>query len=148
VQASSLAADCNGVVKALAKAVKQSGQLFVDEIFAKDPSVAALIAQAIATPGQALHLHRQEEVMLALKSEGLELRSSASANEPLMEALRKGLTRGKEIAQLLREVPQPYRKQRMSAFANELQRAAVLYQALEKGLVTSTRSIHYKPRAL
>lgn len=147
-RAMSCAADLDAFVKALAKAVKPSGQLYVDELYAKDPSVAALIGQSIAAPGQKLHLHPQDAAMQALKSENLELRSSASANELLLDAIRTGLTRGQEIAQLLKDIPQPFRKQRLSAFASELQRAAVLYQALDKGLVTAVRSIHYKPRAL
>lgn len=147
-RALSFGATLEPIVKAFTKAVKPGGQLYVDELYAADPSVSALIAQATASPGQKLCIHPQEDVMKALKGEALELRSSASANESLMEAIHKGLTRGQEIAQLLKTVPQPFRKQRMVAFANELQRAAVLYQALEKGLVTATRSIHYKAREL
>ncbi len=147
-RAISFASQVEPVVKALAKAIKPGGQLYVDELYAADPSVSALIAQATASPGQKLCIHPQDAVMQALKEAALELRSSAPANEPLMDAIHKGLTRGQEIAQLLKAVPQPFRKQRMVAFANELQRAAVLYQALEKGLVTATRSIHYKPREL
>ena len=75
-RAISLASDSNAVVKALAKAVKPAGQLFVDEIYAVDANVAALIAQAIAAPGQKLHLQPQDAVMKALKDEGLELRST------------------------------------------------------------------------
>lgn len=86
--------------------------------------------------------------MQALKDEALELRSTASANEALMEETRRGLTRGQDIAPLLMAIPQPFRKQRMMAFTNELQRAAVLHQALDKGLVTSTRSIFRKPGTL
>jgi hypothetical protein len=136
------------LAKVLATAVKGGGQLYVDEFYAADPSVSALIAQGTASPGQQLTIHPQDAVMQALKAAGLELRSSASASEPLMAAIFKGLTRGQEIAQILKTVPQPFRKQRMLAFANELQRTAVLYQALDKGLVTATRSIHYKPRQL
>ena len=147
-RALSFGATVEPIVKALAKAVKPGGQLYVDELYATDPSVSALIAQATASPGQKLHLHAHDAVMQALKGEALEMRSSAPANEPLMDEIRKGLTHGQEIAQLLKTVPQPFRKQRMVAFANELQRAALLYQALEKGLVTSTRSIHYKAREL
>lgn len=53
-----------------------------------------------------------------------------------------------QIAQRLKAIPQPFRRQRMSAFADELQRAAVLHHAIEKGLVTAMRTLHYKPQVL
>lgn len=144
----SLATSTAPLIKAIAGAVKDGGQLFVDALYAKDLSVGALVAQSIASPGQTLTLHTQAAVMDGLKKEGLELRSSAPADAQLIETIHKGLTRGQEIAQLLKAVPPPYRKQRLLAFTNELQRAAVLYQALERGLVTAVRTIHAKPRKL
>ena len=135
------------VLKALAGAMKPGGQLYIDELHASDPSVAALIAQSIAAPGQKLTLHPAEATKL-LQAEGMELRSTATANDQLAAEILAGLARGQEIAQLLKTVPKPFRKQRLSAFTDELQRAAVLYQALDRGLVTAIRTIHRKSSAL
>ena len=135
-------------LKALAGAVKPGGQLFAEELHANDPSVAALIAQSIAGPGQKLTLHAAETAARTLQNEGLELRSTATVNEQLAAAIHAGLARGQEIAQLLKTVPQPFRRQRLRAFTDELQRAAVLYQALDRGLVTAIRTIHRKSSAL
>jgi hypothetical protein len=147
-RAVSAAPDPASVASALAAAVKPGGRLFSDELYSPDPSVAALVAQAIAGPGQKFFFHAHDAVMEALVAGGLESRSKSTANEQLLTAVREGLARSQEIAQQLKAIPQPFRKQRMTAFADELQRAAVLHQALEKGLVTAVRTIHYKARAL
>lgn len=136
------------VAKALAAALKGGGQIYVDELYAADPSAGALVAQAIACPGEKLVLHPQDAVRRALTEAGLQQRSIMDAAPALMEAIRNGLTRGQDIARLLKALPEAVRKQRLLAFTNELQRAAVLFQALHKGLVTATRSIHIKPRQL
>ena len=147
-RALSAAADPAPIAKALAAAVKPSGRLFSDEIYAPDPSVAALIAQAIAAPGQKFFFHAHDVAMEAFAAGNLEPRSKATANEELLNEIREGLARSQDMAQQLKAIPQPFRKQRMTAFADELQRAAVLHQALEKGLVTAVRTIHYKARTL
>lgn len=148
IRAMSCTAAVEPLLKALAAAVKPGGQLFVEELHANDPSVAALIAQSIAPPTQKLMLHASEATARALQAEGLELRSTATVNEQLAAIIHAGLARGQEIAQLLKTVPQPFRKQRLRAFTDELQRAAVLYQALDRGLVTAIQTIHRKPAAL
>jgi SAM-dependent methyltransferase len=148
LRALSAAADPLPVAAALANTVKPGGRLFVDELYAPDPSVAALVAQAIAAPGQKMFFHPHATVMDALAEAKLESRSKANANEQLLDVVRKGLARSQDIAQQLKAIPQPFRKPRMTAFADELQRAAILHQALEKGLVTAIRTIHYKARDL
>jgi len=147
-RALSAAPDPAPVAKALADAVKPAGRLYSDELYAPDPSVAALIAQAIAGPGQKFFFHAHDAAMEGFAAGNLESRSKSTANEQLLNDIREGLARSQDMAQQLKAIPQPYRKQRMTAFADELQRAAVLYQALEKGLVTAVRTIHYKARTL
>ena len=136
------------VVNALAGALKGGGQIYVDELHAADPSAGALVAQAIACPSERLVLHQQDATRRALTEAGLQQRSIMDAAPALMDAIRSGLTRGQDIARLLKALPEAVRKQRLVAFTNELQRAAVLFQALHKGLVTATRSIHVKPRKI
>lgn len=148
VRAMSCCTAAEPLLKALAAAVKPGGQLFLEELHANDPSVGALVAQSISPPSQKLALHPTELAARTLQAEGLELRSTATVNEQLAAIIRAGLTRGQEIAQLLKTVPQPFRKQRLHAFAAELQRAAVLYQALDRGLLTAVQTIHRKPVAL
>ena len=130
----------------ISKGLKAGGNLFVDELYAADASAGQLIGQAIAGPGQKFYLHSQDEILQAFKGTHAELRSNASANESLMAVIRKGLTYGEELARLLKAIPQPVGRQRLMAFANELQRAAVLYQGLEKGLVTAGRYIFSKSK--
>jgi len=141
----SLTANLSDIAQVITEAVKPGGYLFIDELYATDPSVAALISQGLSRPGQKLHLRPQETVDKTLRSLFLDQRSNVPSAEPLMEAIRTGLTRGQEIAKILRTIPSPFRKQRMTAFANELQRAAVLYQALGRGLITGARSIYRQP---
>lgn len=136
------------VAGALAAALKGGGQVYVDELHAADPSAGALVAQAIACPGEHLVLHPQDAMRRALSEAGLQQRSIMDAAPALMDAIRNGLTHGQDIARLLKGLPEAVRKQRLLAFTNELQRAAVLFQALHKGLVTATRSIHIKPRKI
>ena len=147
-RAMSCCASPEPLLKALASAVKPGGQLFVEELHANDSSVAALVAQAISPPSQKLTLHPTDLAARTLQAEGLEVRSTATVSEQLAQIIHAGLARGQEIAQLLKSVPQPFRKQRLRAFTDELQRAAVLYQALDRGLVTAVQTIHRKPAAL
>ena len=145
-RAFSLTEDVGFLAAHLSKGLKAGGNLFVDELYAADASVGQLIGQAIAGPGQKFYLHSQDEVLQAFKGTHAEMRSNASANESLMGVIRKGLTYGEELARLLKAIPQPVGRQRLMAFANELQRAAVLYQGLEKGLVTAGRHIFFKSK--
>lgn len=131
--------------KALAAAVKPGGRIFIDELYASDPSAAALVAQGIAGPTSKIALHDQRAVLETLEGEKLEPRATSVVNEQMMAVIRAGLSQAVAVAQSLRAIPQPFRRQRMSAFADELQRAATLHQAIEKGLVTALRTIHYKP---
>lgn len=148
LRALAVSPDPVATTKALAAAVKPAGRLFIDELYAPDPSVAALVAQGIAGPSQKLTLHPQAAVMEALDEQKFEPRAKVVVNEQLMGTIRAGLAQAVEIAHRLKAIPQPFRRQRMSAFADELQRAAVLHHAIEKGLVTAMRTIHYKPQAL
>lgn len=148
LRALSVSPDPVAATKAVAAAVKPAGRLFIDELYAADPSVAALIAQGIAGPTHKVTLHPQAAVMETLEAEKFEPRATVVVNDQVKSAIRVGLAQAAEIAQRLKAIPQPFRRQRMSAFADELQRAAVLHHALEKGLVTAMRTLHYKPQAL
>lgn len=148
LRALSVSPDPVAATKALAAAVRPAGRLFIDELYAPDPSVAALVAQGIAGPTHKVVLHPQAVVMETLEAEKFEPRSKVRVNDQLMSTIRTGLAQAVELAQRLKAIPQPFRRQRMSAFADELQRAAVLHHAIEKGLVTAMRTLHYKPQAL
>jgi hypothetical protein len=148
LRALSVSPDPVAALKAIAAAVKPAGRLFIDELYAPDPSVAALVAQSIAGPTHKLTLHAQAVVTEALETEKFEPRAKVVVNDQVKAAIRTGLAQAVEIAQRLKAIPQPFRRQRMSAFADELQRAAVLHHAIEKGLVTAMRTLHYKPQSL
>lgn len=148
MRAISGSADAIEATKALAAAVKQGGRLFIDELYVSDSSVASLIAQGIAGPGHKLTLHPQAGVFETLKEANFEPRARSVVNDRLMADIRAGLAKSVAIAQRMRAIPKPFRKQRMTAFADELQRAAVLHHALEKGLVTAVRTLHYRAREL
>jgi hypothetical protein len=148
LRALSASPDPAATIKTLAAAVKPAGRLFIDDLYAADPSVAALVAQGIAGPTHKIGLHTQAVVTEALEATKLEPRSRAVVNEQMMSTIRAGLAQAVEIAHRLKAIPQPFRRQRLSAFADELQRAAVLHQAIERGLVTAIRTLHYKPQVL
>jgi len=148
LRALSVSPDPVAATKAIAAAVKPAGRLFMEELYAPDPSVAALVAQGIAGPTHKVMLHPHAVVTETLEAEKLEPRAKVVVNEQIMSAIRAGLAQAVEIAQRLKAIPQPFRRQRMSAFADELQRAAVLHHAIERGLVTALRTIHYKPQGL
>jgi len=148
LRALSMSPDPVAAIKSIAAAVKPAGRLFIDELYAPDPSVAALVAQGIAGPTHKIALHPQAVVTETLEAEKFEPRAKVVVNDQVKTAIRAGLAQAVEIAQRLKAIPQPFRRQRMSAFADELQRAAVLHHAIEKGLVTAMRTLHYKPQAL
>lgn len=148
LRALSACPDPVAATKAIAAAVKPAGRLFIDELYAADPSVAALVAQGITGPAHKMTLPTQAAVMETLEAVKLEPRAKVVVNDQLRSAIRTGLAQAVQIAQRLKAIPQPFRRQRMSAFADELQRAAVLYHAVEKGLVTALRTLHYKPQVL
>jgi hypothetical protein len=138
----SLTPNLSDTIQVLAEAIKPGGFLSVDEVFVSDPSAAALIGQGIARPGEKLHLRSAESVSKGFVGGAfMDMRSNVQTGPFIMEAIRTGLKSGRDIAQILTTIPKPFRKQRMTAFVGELQRAAVLYQALEKGLATTARMI-------
>lgn len=138
----SLTPNLSDAIQALAEAIKPGGFLCIDEIYVNDPSAAALIGQGIAYPGEKLFLRPQDGISKSFIGAFMDLRGNVPTGDLLMAAIREGLKGGKDVAQILTTIPNPFRKQRMTAFVNELQRAAVLYQALEKGLATAARSIY------
>jgi hypothetical protein len=132
---------------ALAAAVKPGGLLFVDELYAADLLVAALVARTTALPDRKRYLHSYDAVTQGLEEGGLELRSTATATDQLLAAIKAGLARGQDLAERLTTIPEPFRMQRLTALRDEMQRAAGLSQALDRGLATAIRTLHRKPLA-
>jgi hypothetical protein len=137
-------ADAGRLAKVLAAGLKSRGQIVVDEIYAEDTAAAALIAQGVRGPSGAPTIHAFGAVAGALAAAGFEPKWKVAVTDRLIASIATGLTNAQEIAQRLKEIPQPFRKQRMTAYADELQRTAVLHQALQRGLVTAVRTKHGK----
>jgi hypothetical protein len=129
----------------LAAAIKPGGLLFVDELYAADMLVAALVARTTALPDQKRYLHGYDAVTQGLADGGLELRSTATTTDQLLPEVKAGLTRGQQLADFLTTIPEPFRRQRLTALRDELERAAGLSHALDRGLVTAIRTLHRKP---
>jgi hypothetical protein len=55
-----------------------------------------------------------------------------------------GLVHAQTVAQKLKQIPEPMRKQRLIALTLELQRAVVLFDALDREVVCATRHVFYK----
>ena len=140
-----LSGDFEATANSLAQSVRPGGYLYVDELFAADPSVALLVGQGIGCHGETAHLHPHQAVASALTTATLQLRSQSTASASLMASLRDELDRSQAIALVLKTLPEPFRKQRMMAYVDELKRAAVLYQSLERGLVTAVHCVYSKP---
>jgi hypothetical protein len=129
----------------LAAAIKAGGLLFVDELYAADMLVAALVARTTALPDQKRYLHGYDAVTQGLADGGLELRSTATTTEQLLAEVKAGLARGEQLADFLTTIPEPFRRQRLTALRDELERAAGLSHALDRGLITAIRTLHRKP---
>jgi hypothetical protein len=147
VGAVGLSADPQPAILALAQSIRPGGYLFVDELCAADPAVARLISQGLSRAGETLHLHAPQVLSQGFANASLQLRAQVAANPALIASVRHGMEHGQAIAQILKNLPEPFRKQRMMAFADELKRCAVLFQALERGLVTAVRTTYSKPSA-
>lgn len=144
-RAFSFVATTDRFCQTLAAAVKPGGLLFVDELYAADMLVAALVARTIATPDRKRYLHGYDAVTQGLADCGLELRSTATTTDHLLGDVRAGLARGQQLADVLTTIPEPFRMQRLTALRDEMQRAAGLAQALDRGLATAIRTLHRKP---
>ena len=123
--------------------LKAGGYLYVDEIWANDKASAARVAVA-ASLWQDELCYRSKGEVIALLAHELELRSTNEANRLVKGDIREGLVKAQIVAQKLKLIPEPMRKQRLIALTQELQRAVVLYDALDRELVTATRYIFHK----
>jgi hypothetical protein len=74
----------------------------------------------------------------------LELRSTNEANRLVKGDIRNGLVHAQQVAQELKKIPEPMRKQRLIALTQELQRAVILYDALDRGAIVATRFVLHK----
>lgn len=130
-------------VKELSEALKPGGYLYVDEIWAEDAAEGRAIAREASLLAREMCYRRKAEVIGAL-SATLELRSTSEANRLVKRDIRDGLVGAQMIAQKLKLIPEPLRRQRLIALSNELQRAVVLYGALDRDVVVATRYMFHK----
>lgn len=134
--------------KELSEALKPGGYLYVDEIWAEDSATGRSIAREASLLPREMCYRRKTEVLEAL-CVGLELRSTNEANRLVKSDIRNGLVHAQLVAQKLKLIPEPLRKQRLIALSNELRRAVILYDALDRDVVAATRYMfHKKPDTL
>jgi hypothetical protein len=126
-------------------ALKPGGFLYLDEIWANDRASAKVLASACSLwPGAQSYKAKGE--VLGLLGRELELRSTNEANRLVKADIRNGLVHAQSVAQKLKQIPEPSRKQRLIALTQELQRAIVMYDALERQAIVATRFIFQKPK--
>jgi hypothetical protein len=129
----------------VAASLKPGGFLYIDEIWANDRSQAKVLASACSLwPGNFTYKVKGE--IVGLMSRELELRSANEANRLVKSDIRNGLVHAQSVAQKLKQIPEPSRKQRLIALTQELQRAVVMYDALERDAIVATRFIFQKPK--
>ena len=129
----------------LCAALRPGGVLYIDEIWSNDRSSAQALASATSIwPNE--RCFRSKGDVLGLLERGLELRSTLEANRLVKGDIRNGLMHAQTVAQKLKQIPEPTRKQRLIALTLELQRAVVLYDALERDAVVATRYIFQKAK--
>lgn len=139
--------DVAALVKEITSALKPGGYLYIDEIWANDAASARQLACATSLWQDSLCFPRKGEV-LNLFAKELEFRAANEANRLVKGDIRDGLAHAQFVAQKLKQVPENVRKQRLIALTKELQRAVVLFDALDRGAVTATRLVFHKKNEL
>lgn len=129
----------------ISAALKPGGFLYIDEVWANDRASARVLASACALwPTNQCYKVKGE--VLGFLSRELELRSTNEANRLVKGDIRNGLVHAQSVAAKLKQIPEPTRKQRLIALTQELQRAVVMYDALERSAIVSTRFVFQKPK--
>ena len=137
------AKDVGAFAREVSDAIKPGGYLYVDEIWANDAGSAQKLAGAACLFPSDVCYRNKGEVLTNLSRE-LELRSTNEANRLVKSDIRNGLVHAQTVAQKLKQIPEPMRKQRLIALTLELQRAVVMYDALERDAIVATRYVFYK----
>lgn len=137
------AGDVAGFAREVVDAVKPGGYLFVDEIWANDPVSATKLANATSLWQDALRFRFRNEVVNHL-TKGLELRASSEACASIKVEIRDALSQAQVLHHKLKQIPEAVRKQRVLALSQELQRAVLLFDALDRGAVSATRLVFQK----
>lgn len=141
----SAVADVESFAAEASAALKEGGYLYIDELWANDKASGHALATATSLLPTELCYRAKGEVLGVFERE-LELRSTHEANRLVKGDIRNGLVHAQTVAQMLKQIPEPTRKQRLIALTMELQRAVVLYDALERGTIVATRYMFHKPK--
>jgi len=137
--------DVDAFATEVSAALKPGGFLYLDEVWANDRASAKVLASACSLwPGNQSYKGKGD--VLGLLGRELELRSTNEANRLVKADIRNGLVHAQSVAQKLKQIPEPNRKQRLIALTQELQRAIVMYDALERETIVATRFIFQKPK--
>lgn len=127
----------------VAASLRAGAVLYVDELWSNDRGSASALAAA-CMPWPTDQCFRTKTEVVGLLSRELELRSTKEATRMVKSDIRDGLLHAKDVAQRLKQIPEPMRKQRLIALTQELQRAVVMYDALEREAIVATRYIFQK----
>lgn len=141
----SAATDADAFALEVAASIKEGGVLYVDELWSNGGASARALTSA-CLPWPTEQCFRAKGEILSLLSRSLELRSTKEATRMVKSDIRDGLVHAQSVAQKLKQIPEPNRKQRLIALTQELQRAVVMYDALEREAIVATRFIFQKAK--
>lgn len=128
----------------LANAVQPGGELWLDELWVTDAEVGRRLGGALGLWRGDLVFPKRKKVLEALFGK-LVLREVTERASDLKVEIRDALANGQDVGLRMKTLPDEVRRHRVPALARELQRALVLFDALNRGQVSVSRHIFQKP---
>jgi hypothetical protein len=128
----------------LADALRPGGELCLNELWVTDPEVGRRLGGALGLWRRDLVFPKRKKVLEALFGK-LVLREVTERASDLKVEIRDALANGQHVRMQMKNLPDEVRRHRVPALARELQRALVLFDALNRGQVAASRHIFQKP---
>lgn len=130
--------DTRGFAAEVSGALGPGGRLCIDELWSTGGDEDGVLGQTLAL-WQGDLVFKDRSAVIDLLSQTLELEDEIDRTVALKVNLRDALLHGEGVRMRLQEMPDALRRTRLPALARELHRAVMLFDALDRGVLTAGR---------
>lgn len=128
----------------LADSLQPGGRLMLHELWCETEAAGRRLGGTLGLWRDDLVLPARQKVLASL-SGCLVLREARECAGALKDDIRDALVRGQGVLHRMQDLPDEARRHCMPALARELQRALVLFDAIDRGLLTASLHVFERP---
>lgn len=136
--------DPAGLATQLASALQPGGELHLDELWVTDADVGRRLGGVLGLWRADLAFPKRKKVLESLFGQ-LVLREVTERASALKREIRDALADREDMQLRMKNLPDEVRRLRAPALARELERALILFDALNRGQVAASRHIFQRP---